>query len=295
MRTALLALAALLALLPALAARPALAEAPPAPPSGIVLEMNPSFRGPSPHMFNLLWVVAQDANGYGWEVERGFPNSAGAVAFVPWRTIAPNLAFPGDFANVIDDETPPGKTVCYRIRAVAPALPSSDWSVNACGDLAHVPPPVPMEVSATVLPNGVSVSWKAQPTADLGYWPQEATVHADGLRDWLGIGIIPQGAGRLSVFAPVSILPARWCFRVFPISSSSVSIATSEETCVDYPGDTDDPRPSPPVPATPAPPPTGSGGVAGRGNPVGAKIGSLLALAGLALLLGPKTVRAVRG
>ena len=257
MRIAALVAIATIALTPV--GRDVVAEGPPAPPTGLILEMEPHFRGPSPHMFNFRWLVTTAAAGYGWEVERGLSNSAGPVAFVPWQTIAPGLAFPGDFANVIDDETPVGVRACYRVRAVARSRPSSDWSATACGDLLHLPPPLQMAVSATVLPDGVSLSWQPQPGADLGYWPQMAMSHPDGLRDWLGIDIIPAGQARLSVVAPVASAPARWCFRVFPISSSAVVLAPSEETCLDYLGA--GAAPSPARTVTPTPPATGSGSV----------------------------------
>lgn len=262
--------------------RSAFAADGPAAPAGIILELNPSFRGPSPHMFNLHWMVAPDADGYGWEIERRFPKSAGANNFVLWRAIPPGATYVGDFANVIDDLTPPGVLVCYRIRAADPSRVSGDWSTSACGDLAVIPPPVQMNISTTVLPTGVNVVWESLPGYDLGYWPQMARAHPDGLRDWLGIDII-RGQGRLSAYAPVGGVPARWCFRVFPLSSSGVGVSPSQETCLDYPGDSAvTPPPSPAV--TPAPPPTGSGDVGQRESHIGRSVGFVLAVSGLALL-----------
>jgi hypothetical protein len=270
----------------------AVADGPPAPPTGLILDMNPHWRAPSPHMFNLLWVVAADAGGYGWEVERGLPDRAGTVAFVPWETIAPGLASPGDFANVIDDQTSPGVRVCYRVRAVAPGRPSSDWSASACGDLAQAPLPLQMAVAATVLPNGVSLSWQSQPGADIGYWPQMTAIRPDNLTDWMGIAIVPASPKPLSAFAPVANVPARWCFRVFVISSSTVSVAPSEETCLDYPGASTE-APAPTAVITPKPPPTGSGSAPPRGPWFFTPAASVVVmLAGIGLLLAAHRGRA---
>ncbi|MEO8538783.1 MAG: hypothetical protein ABI577_03515 [bacterium] len=253
MRVAAILAVLLVSLLPA---GNVVAAPPPAAPVGLVLELAPTFRGPSPHLINFHWLVAEDAAGYGWEVERNFPGATGSGVFEPWITIAPELTFPGDLANAIDDQTPPGVRVCFRVRAAAPTLQPGAWSAAACGDLAQVPQALPMLVAASVGAEGVTVSWQALPAADLGYWPQMAQDHVDGRRDWLGITIVPQGDGRLSAFAPVPSIPARWCFRVIPILSTAVSVSSSEEFCLDYSGD----NPVTPSPTgTPSAPSVGNG------------------------------------
>jgi hypothetical protein len=220
----------------ATAGQSAAAQGVPAAPGGLILEMNPIFAAPSPHAFNFHWLVAEDAAGYGWEVERGSPAADGSVTFKSFQLISPGNTFPGDWANVIDDQTPPGVFTCFRVRAVLAGSPPGAWSANACGDLAKPPQPIFMDVQATILADRVSLSWQSQPGADLGYWPQESLDRAGGARDWLGTFFVPQAAGRPSSSAPVSVLPNRWCFRVFPLSSAEPNVVTSEELCIDFPG-----------------------------------------------------------
>jgi hypothetical protein len=270
MRTVALAGVAVVLGLLAVPVLSAAARAAPAAPATFILELNPRSASPAPHMINYQWLVAEDAAGYGWEVEQGFPAADGTIAFAPFLALAPGLTFPGDFANVIDTETPPGVEVCFRVRAVAPGLPASEWSEPACGDLAQVPPPVDMGLSAVFSAFGATVSWEPQPGVDFGYHVQQSRFSADGSRDWLGGDFVAPGPGRLSGFTPVGGLPARLCFRVLPLIAGAVNSTASEELCLDYPGAdsfTPTPTPTPTTPATPRPPATGSVSATGPGLP----------------------------